>query len=190
MVGEYKTHNDKSFKALLKDGILKSKPEHFTQCQIGMHLSGMTHAFYMARNKDTDSLWSDILTYDEEYSTRLMERLTRIIFGQHPPQRISRDPSFFKCKFCDHSATCHQGKLPARSCRTCLHSQPIMNAEWECKLHGIKMDRDKQRDGCQSHLYIPDFVKGEQVDVIDTETGPQVSYTMDDGTEWIDNGEI
>ena len=188
-VGEFKTHSDKSFKLLLKEGLHKSKPEHVAQCQIGMHLSGMHRAFYLARNKNTDELWSTILEYDAQYCVDLMARLEGIILAPVPPARISNNSSFFKCKFCDHAPVCNFGTLPPRSCRTCLHSQPENGAAWRCTLRDELRDRDQQREGCKSHLYIPDYIRGQQVDVIENAEGLKgISYELQDGTEWIDEG--
>ena len=48
---EFKTHSAKSFAALKKDGVEKSKPEHAAQMQVYMHLAGLERAFYLAVNK-------------------------------------------------------------------------------------------------------------------------------------------
>lgn len=198
-VFETKTHGEKSYRALLKAaelcplnpslGLKASKPEHFDQCQLGMHFSGMERAYYIARNKNTDDLWSCRIEYDLEHCTRLVARLHRIIFAPRPPSRISENPSWFKCKFCDHNSTCHQGKLPARSCRTCIHITPVEGAGWHCSALEMLRDRDQQRDGCSLHLYIPDLVDGKQVGVGQTPEGlSTVEYLMPDGREWIDTG--
>jgi len=41
---EIKTHNDRSFKSLKKDGVEKAKPVHYAQMQIYMHGLGLTRA--------------------------------------------------------------------------------------------------------------------------------------------------
>ena len=52
---ECKTHNTKSFTQLLKHGVKVAKQEHWIQCQLGMHLSGIDRAFYLAKHKDSDN---------------------------------------------------------------------------------------------------------------------------------------
>ena len=189
-VFEAKSHNKKSFDKLIKEGVEKSKIAHYAQCQLGMHFSGMERAFYLARCKDTDALWSCRINYDVTYAMRLVARLHRIIYADRPPQKISNDPTWYQCKFCDHHSFCHEGRLPARSCRTCLHISPIDNAEWECKLRNFKPNRDEQRDGCQKHLFVPDLVNGKQTNVLNTAEGlTAVAYEMPDGREWLDMGQ-
>lgn len=188
-LGEFKTHNDKSFKLLLKDGI-PSKPKHVAQVQLGMHFTGTTRAFYLARNKDTDALWSDRLPYDATYCIKLVARLHNIIAATAPPPQISQDPNWFKCKFCDHHSACHGNRTPARSCRTCLHSTPVDGAGWHCRVHDMLLDRDQQREGCGAHLYIPELIHGRQIDAsAPTDSLLSITYLMPGGAEWIDGGE-
>jgi hypothetical protein len=186
-VGEFKTSNDKGFKILVKDDDVRSKPKHIAQVQLGMHFTSMTRAYYLARNKDTDALWSYRFHYDATYSIKLVARLHGIIGSQSPPPKISNDPTWFKCKFCDHHSACHRNRTPARSCRTCVHSTPIEGAAWHCRMHDMLLDRDQQREGCGAHIYIPELIHGKQVDVIEGDNGlMNVYYIMDDGSEWID----
>ena len=77
-VGEFKTHNAKSFAKLKKEGVQKSKPQHYAQVMVYMHLTGMKRALYLARNKDTDELYSERIRYDKAESKALMERAHRI----------------------------------------------------------------------------------------------------------------
>lgn len=189
-LGEFKTHNDKSFKMLVKTDDVSSKVKHVAQVQLGMHFTGMERGFYMARNKDTDALWSYRFHYDATYCIKLVVRLQGIIKAQRPPPKISENPTFFKCKFCDHRNACHGITVPARSCRTCIHSTPMDGAQWHCAVHDMMLDRDQQRIGCAAHLYIPELIHGKQVAVRQPDDAlATISYLMPDGSEWIDNGE-
>ena len=105
-VTEFKTHSAKSFASLTKDGVEKSKPQHFTQMQIYMHLLGIERAAYLAVNKDTDDLYFERVRYDAEAALRLVAKAHRIIASENPPERISADPTWFQCKFCQHHAVC------------------------------------------------------------------------------------
>ena len=55
-VAEFKTHSAKSFRDLVAKGVALSKPQHWAQMQIYMHLTGITRALYVAVCKDTDDL--------------------------------------------------------------------------------------------------------------------------------------
>jgi hypothetical protein len=181
-VCEFKTHSAKSFAALLKDGVAKAKPMHAAQMQVYMHLAGIERAFYLAVNKDTDELYQERLHYDAEAALRLMAKAERIIASPVPPSRVSNDPAWWQCRFCDHAAACHGDALPERHCRSCLHSSPVMEGAWHCARHDVPLTRQAQEQGCAAHLYIPALVHGEQVDAGED----WVSYRLPDGTEWRD----
>lgn len=181
-VCEFKTHSAKSFASLLKDGVAVSKPLHFAQCQVYMHLAGIERAFYLAVNKDTDALYQERIRYDAEAALRLMAKAARIIAAAQPPARISADPAWFQCRFCDHKDACHGEAMPERHCRSCLHSTPDTVGEWSCARLNHAITTEMQRTGCAAHLYIPGLVPGEQIDAGED----WISYTMPDGTTWRD----
>ena len=184
---EFKTHNEKSFKALVKDGVQKSKPGHYAQMQLYMHFSGLSRAFYMAVNKNTDEIHTERIEYDGQAAIVLVARAERIIQSAEPPAKLHDDPASkmaWVCNYCPAFAQCHGGQFAPRSCRTCIHSTPV-DGGWHCEHHGA-LDAEAQRKGCSLHLYIPALVPGEQIDA-DPETGT-VTYRMADGATWIDGG--
>lgn len=181
-VCEFKTHNLKSFGKLKTDGVEKSKPMHWAQMQAYMHLAGIERAFYLATCKDTDELYGERVRYDAAAALRIMAKAERVIAAAEPPARISTDPAWFECRFCDHAAVCHEGARPERHCRSCLHATPAAEGVWTCERHNHPLDSRDQRDGCAAHLYIPALVAGEQVDAGED----WVSYRMPDGSEWRD----
>lgn len=153
---EHKTHSDKSFQSLKQKGVQESKPEHYAQMQCYMSWSGMNRALYMAVNKNDDDLYLERIDYDAAFAKSLFDKAERIIFASEPPQRISDKPDWFECKFCDHHATCHGTQAPAVTCRSCLHSTPERAGAWTCARHGnAEIPVKAQREGCQSHRYIP-----------------------------------
>jgi hypothetical protein len=165
---ECKTHSTKSFNEVKAKGVLASKPLHFSQCQIYMHWTrakfgktyGCERALYTAVCKDTDEIYSERINYDEEFALKLIEKANRVITAKTPLPRISDDPTYFVCKFCDHKDVCHADVAPLVNCRTCTHSSPEMDgdARWACN-----MDKETpstisitvQRTGCDGHRYIP-----------------------------------
>jgi hypothetical protein len=113
---------------------------------------------------------------------RLLAKAERIINAQRPPSKLSTDPSYFICRFCDHAPVCHDGARPPRSCRTCLHSTPVEDGKWSCDRTELELTRSVQEAGCLLHLFIPDLVAGEQIDAGDD----WVSYRLRSGEEWRD----
>lgn len=191
-VAEVKTHNAKSFADLQKKGVRSAKPEHWSQMQAYMHLTGMDRAVYLATNKDTDDLYVERIEHDADAAEVILARAERIITAPEPPARISADPSWYECKLCSYASVCHGTVLPEVNCRTCAHATPVVVAEreqglWDCARHGREeIPVSVQRTGCNSHRYIPVFIErvAMQVDVRDGD----VVYRTHDGEEFI-NGE-
>ena len=181
---EFKTHGEKSFNSLEKYGIEKSKPLHFAQMQTYMHLLGLERGLYMAVNKNTDELYSERIHYDIAVGTKLVAKAARVINAPRPPAKVSNDPAWFMCRFCDHATACHGDALPKRHCRSCLHSTPVADGKWHCGKHNWQLSLRAQSLGCSKHLYIPDLVPGKQIDV--SADGERIVYAMRDGKQWQD----
>ena len=178
---EFKTHSAKSFADLTAKGVVLSKPQHAAQMQIYMHLTGITRALYVAVCKDTDALHIERIEADGAMAERLLEKAGRIIFAQNPPARISEDPAWFECRFCDHHAACHEARFSAHHCRSCLHATPVEGG-WHCARHERMLTPADQRFACLQHLYIPDLVPGEVIDAGED----FVRYRMTDNSIWTD----
>lgn len=184
---ECKSHNDKSFKALKKDGVEKSKPVHYAQMQFYMHGLGLTRALYVAVNKNDDEIYAERVRYDAAFALRLVAKAERITTAHQAPPKLHDDPDAkmaWTCRSCPALAICHEGAFARRNCRTCLHSTPVEGGAWHCARYGRQLTIEEQRAGCASHLYLPDLVPGEQTDA-DPEN-ETVTYTMPDGSAWID----
>jgi CRISPR/Cas system-associated exonuclease Cas4 (RecB family) len=152
---EYKTHNDKSFADLEKNGLEKSKPQHFAQLQIYMGWSGMERALYVALNKNTDDIYIERVKFNKGDFKALRQRAKEIIFAIDPPDRMSDSPAFWRCKMCEFSGICHQtGELAERNCRTCKHCQADEEGGWSCSLHRKILTKDEQEAACADHRYM------------------------------------
>jgi len=164
-VTEFKTHKDKSFAKLKKEGVQKSKPQHWAQCQCYMRASGMQRALYLAVNKDDDSLYSERIHFDSSEADVLMERAERIIKATDPPERISDRSDWWECRFCDAHDLCHGSgesalPIPAVNCRQCCHATPMMDgiARWACEKHGRSLSMHDQASACDDHLVLPGLI--------------------------------
>jgi hypothetical protein len=162
-VGECKTHNLKSFTALVKDGVKKSKPLHWHQMNTYMGWSGMKRAAYFAICKDTDDIYLERVEFDKEEFERDRVKANAVITAPEPLTKINNDPAWFECKFCDHHPVCHAQRVPMKSCRTCAHSTPngdLANKEgvWDCDKHKKKLTYEEQVAGCPNHVFIPALV--------------------------------
>ena len=190
---EIKTHNEKSFKALTKDKVEKSKPGHYAQMQIYMHHTGVQRALYVAVNKNDDSLYVERVHYDAAVALRLMARAERTIGAEITPPRLHDDPkskAAFACNWCPALSICHEGAWARRNCRTCISSTPVVDASdqgvWRCELLGKELSFAEQQAGCGKHIYLPSLVPGEQIDA--SEEARTVTYKLASGEVWVDGG--
>ncbi len=169
-VTEFKTHNAKSFAKLQKNGVKSAKPQHYAQMQVYMHLTGMTRAIYLARNKDTDDLYAERVHYDREYAESLIARAERIITTTTPPERIASRPDWYECQWCDAKKLCWGDPagpalpIPAINCRQCCHATPKMDgqARWECEKHRRSLSPADQTKACDDHLVLPGLIESAQ----------------------------
>jgi CRISPR/Cas system-associated exonuclease Cas4 (RecB family) len=193
---EFKTHNEKSFKSLVKDGLAASKPRHYAQCLVYMRLTGMTRTLYGAINKNDDALEWKRVKADDADADRLIEKALRVIKSDSPPVRCSEDPTWWECKLCDFRDVCHEEKAPEVNCRTCMHSTPLLDTgittsddggAWKCEQYGCQIPIEGQRMGCERHRYIPTFFeKAARVD--EALSNGDIQYRTLSGATWI-NGE-
>ena len=133
---EFKTMSEKNFRAMEKDGLEKSKPVYWAQCQIGMHLADIDRCAFIAINKNTDEIYLERVKRDLAAGLALIAKAEAIIFTDKPPAKLNTDPSFYLCRFCDFKHVCHQGKPPLVNCRTCAHSTPERGGDgaWSCAM--------------------------------------------------------
>lgn len=156
MLGEFKTHNTKSFVKLVNEGgVRATKIQHFAQMQVCMHLRGIHKCLYLAVNKNDDDLYSEIVEYDEKEATRFLKRAERVIFNAEIPKRVSEDPANFGCKNCEHYDICHKEAPVKRHCRTCRHSYASPDGHWECIKHKYVLTKTHQERGCEDFSLIP-----------------------------------
>lgn len=129
---EFKTHNDKSFKALKKDGVRIAKPVHFAQMSAYGRAYSFRYGLYVAVNKDTDELHFEIIPLDWTLADDLFRKAEDIISSQSQPAKIAQTETYFACKYCHFSGVCFRGELPEKNCRSCKFAVPVEGGNWEC----------------------------------------------------------
>lgn len=176
---EFKTSNAKRFGELKTQGVEMARPEHYAQMQVYMHLTGMQRAYYLSVCKDTDEIYGERVRYDASTALWLIERARRIIAADSPPPRLSEDPDYYICRWCEHHPICHGDKLPEVSCRTCVHATPELDGDrrWSCARWRKDLTLTEQKAGCGEHLFIPGVTPWEVLDADPAEN----SVTYRDG---------
>jgi hypothetical protein len=153
-LGEFKTHNAKSFAKLKKEGVVKSKPVHYRQmCSYGRAYS-FKWGLYCAVNKDTDELHFEIVPLNWLEADDLFRKAEGIVFSQTRPPKIAMTDAFFDCKYCDFAGLCHRNEAPTINCRSCRNAFPVENAEWFCQVHNAIIPKDVIPVGCASYARI------------------------------------
>lgn len=129
---EFKTHNDKSFAKLKKDGVRFAKPEHYAQMQIYMKRMAIPVAMYGAVNKNDDDLHLELVHLDSVAADLYLERARKIIFATTPPEKIHDSTGWYDCKYCDKNTVCHLGEDPHMNCRTCHFVRVVEDGTFVC----------------------------------------------------------
>lgn len=164
---------------------------------LALKIGRIERSFYLFRCKDNERLHSERLTFRPKVFANLRSRAERILTTPTAPERISKSPTFYKCKWCDFKTVCHpehkDAQFPSKNCRTCIHSRPNLDetdgehAQWLCGLDWAEpIDGPKaQFFGCPHHLFRPDMV-GLEFDKVDESSRPKfAAYRLRDGRKLI-----
>lgn len=162
---EFKTSNKKWFNKLKKDGVKKTKPDHYWQIMVYMHLAHITRALYLCVNKDDDEIYQERIKYDKVAAEYITKKARKIIKNVSPPERISEKRDSYKCKFCSANDLCFGSEpplptlpIPFISCRQCCYSAPILDGvdgSWTCDKHCKGLSFSDQLKACNDHLVLP-----------------------------------
>jgi hypothetical protein len=146
-VWECKTAGAKPFRELAKKGVQVAKPEHYAQMQTYMLGTGLESALYIAVCKDNDEIHVERIAFDRKYAEGLVAKANSIVYSARPPVRISEDPSWYKCRFCDYREACHGDAEPEVNCRTCRSATVHEDGAWRCDGRA-RLTSEVQREAC------------------------------------------
>ena len=189
-IWEHKCVNEKKFAKLQE--LIRTHGEkaslwhwdivYYGQAQLYMHHENLTRHYLTVTTPGGRAEISCRTEYDAEYAMKQMARARRMIFNTRPLSRVSDNPSWYQCKWCDHYDNCHGDTKPQMNCRTCMHATPMEDGFWLCARFGATRSVQEQRDGCPAHLYHPDLIAGQQVDAGED----WVKYVMRNKSVWVD----
>ncbi|WLJ71059.1 hypothetical protein [Sphingomonas phage Kimi] len=163
---EFKTHNEKSFTKLAgkclqktpeykrdpasRQGVQKSKPEHYRQmCSYG-RAYGIRFGLYCAVNKDTDELYFEIVELNAGEADDIFRKAEAVVWSQTPLARISQSATYWECKMCNLAGVCHMNHVPDKNCRSCVNARPVPGGEWYCDHYRDNIPFDFMLTGCES----------------------------------------
>lgn len=187
-VWEHKQTDDKNVTALArakiklgeKSALFDWSETYWAQAQEYMARTGFDRHYMTVSSAGARTTISVRTEANPEEAERITAKAGQIINAPKPPSKISDDPSWWQCNFCDHKGLCHFGEPPELNCRTCLHSTAV-DGGWQCERHLKRLSFDEQRAACPNHLFIPDLVPGEQIDA----GNDWIEYRMRDGSTWV-----
>lgn len=187
VVVEFKTHSDKSFTKLQREGVRESKPMHYAQMTVYMGTEGKKHALYLAVNKNTDDLYAEIIEFNQKEFETLLLKSYRVITSKEALPRSSNRPDFWTCKYCPaHSACWGCGNACAISpdrmdCRSCVHAcADTKTGKWVCDLgNAVKIG---EKVDCARHMLLPGLIPG----ALPVDGSPEfVKYKTPKGREFV-----
>lgn len=161
---EFKTHSHRSFTTLKARGVRLSKPRHYAQMQAYMLDMQLSHALYLAKDKDTDELHDEWIALDRAYAITLKTKALGIIKAPEPPVGVGTGPGHPTCQRCSYQALCFGTDVPEPTCRSCAHATPVTDRAapdgegggWHCAKWSADLPTlQAQREGCTGHRYIP-----------------------------------
>jgi len=174
---EVKSASQTSFKKLLRvESYEEWNPQYFGQIQFYLGALGeqgdeLDGAFALIYNKNDGSYYSEFIEFDYAKWSGLKARALFLLEARTPPDReYSR--SFYKAKnfmSADDYGVYFQDLTPLRSnCRNCVFSRIKTdgdNGAWGCALHKKSLSYADQLAGCDRHLWIPELVPGELIEI-------------------------
>lgn len=118
---ECKSLNNKSWNDTSKRGVSVSKPVYAAQMviyQAYMEVSvpgiSKNPALFTAINKDTAEIYFELVSFDSALAQKVSDKAVKILSAcdaQELLPRISRDKTFFECKFCAWQDQCWREKV-------------------------------------------------------------------------------
>lgn len=157
---EAKSMNHTNFLDLQRKKVEESKPQYYNQCQIYMGKRKLDKTLFIAMDKNTSDIYVEIIKFDEYTYEMLLAKEEEIIDAVHINHfpRISDNPSWYQCKYCDAKDVCHMGIMPEQNCRTCAYVDIKENGVWWCTYHDIDLTVEEQEAGCEKYTISELFI--------------------------------
>lgn len=157
---------------------------YFAQAQVYMHALDLTRHYLTVCTPGNRAIISCRTNYQPDMAQALVAKAERIITAARPPLKLSDDPAFWQCKWCDFHALCHGQAAPLVHCRTCAHSTAQLSDQrpWMCELHKQPLSEAKQRAGCDHHAFHPDLLANHAQPInADPQTG-RITFQFPDAS--------
>jgi len=111
---ENKALNDKGWRESVAKGIKEAKPLYYAQAQVYMAYMELQVCVFTIQNRNTGEVHAEIIPFDARAAQDASDRAVRVVSSASPAElnRIARESTDFRCKFCDFRTTCWTPQLP------------------------------------------------------------------------------
>ena len=148
---EMKSMKDVYWQQLNKSDLKTVQKKYWAQDQTYMFYEGCKIGLQITTNKNDEMYDIQFVPYDRGAAELIVLRARDIIYSKVAPRRLSDDPDYFECNWCEFQKQCHFHEPFAVNCRTCQNSHPGPNATWYCGDN----PRTKQEVEEACNLHIP-----------------------------------
>ena len=151
---EIKTANERNFNSFKKHGVKKTNETYYAQVQTYMLGSqepdtwdnpALTQCLFIVFNKNTAELHIEMIDYSPNEAQYYLDCFYNSITARELPPKISDNPNWYQCKFCDFAEHCHKDKpIELNLVRQCKFTQPnITSGNWYCTNEGCEYYNQK-----------------------------------------------
>ncbi len=187
---EVKSMADKYFNILLKEGVEKSNPKYYGQCQVYMHHANLARCLVVVYNKNNSNLYFERIPVDPTFGPAMEQLAWDIVTATEAPASSYRDETDWRVKMkpVEWREVYWGHELPpTANCRNCVFSQPLVgenesNGTWVCHRYQTQIDSSRQKVGCTDHTFIPDLVPAQLIELHSKDAAAQ--YVTDAGVEF------
>ncbi|QQX80828.1 hypothetical protein JK628_02850 [Shewanella sp. KX20019] len=178
---EVKGLKEQAWKLLKKEGLKNFSPAYWGQCQCYIAASGMAIAFFIAYNKNTSEIYTEIVHTEAYAWAGYLSRAENLITREDAPPSAFPSRDYFEIKRYknkEYQAVYWGEQLPPKAhCRNCLKGCPILEGsggKWACKRSGEVLPIARQWEGCKHHLWLTSFIQASVINISDD----SVEYNM------------
>ena len=127
-------------------------PKYWSQVCVYGYKLGLRYVFFMSVDKNTDSIWIEIVELDYEHAKSMIDKAAAIITSKRATVKYSMSPTNFACKWCDFKGICHGNEPIKKNCRSCRHATAMEGGVWACdQAGGQQIPQDFIQIGCDKY---------------------------------------
>ena len=112
----------------------------------------LAHGMFVAMDKNNSEIYIEFIEFDQDHFELLKLKEKEVLFATNINEftRISNNPSWYACKFCDAKDICQSSGSIESNCRTCNNVQKQVDGEWYCVKRG-NISSEEQETPCDEY---------------------------------------